>query len=184
MATWAQLQQWYCMLGFSGWHWSFDSMWYSHKFKGPGFRYKVATSIQGGDIVWISGPYPCGKWPDISIFLHGLKSALHPSERVETNLGYRGEPKYINFPEDNIFGNPNQQRSKAIVRSRYETCNRHFKEWKCLSMMFWHALDKHGRIFCAGIVLTQIKIDYESKLFVVDYKTIVCNLTLIQKILV
>ena len=99
-------------------------------------------------------------------------------------MRYRGEPEYIDLPEDYIFGNPNQQRSKAIVRSRYETCNRHFKEWKCLSMMFWHALDKHGRIFCAGIVLTQIKIDYESKLFVVDYKTIVCNLTLIQKILV
>ena len=38
-------------------------------------------------------------------------------------------------------------------------------------MVFWHALDKHGKIFCAVAVLTQIKIDYGSKLFVVDYKT-------------
>ena len=29
----------------------FNSMWFSHKFKGPGLRYKVAVSIKGRDIV-------------------------------------------------------------------------------------------------------------------------------------
>ena len=107
----------------------FDSMWYSHKFKGSGVRDEVALFVQGGDIVWLSGQYSCEKWSNISIFCHGLKSALLPGNRIEADLKYRGDSEYVTLPEDNIFGNPKQQTSKAMVWSRHETCNHHFKEW-------------------------------------------------------
>jgi hypothetical protein len=45
----------------------FSRTWYSHKFKGPGFRYKVAVGIQTGDIVWTHGPFACGMFPDITM---------------------------------------------------------------------------------------------------------------------
>jgi hypothetical protein len=47
--------------------------WFSHKFNGPGIRYEVAISINGGQIVHIQGPYPAGNWPDIKIFRECLK---------------------------------------------------------------------------------------------------------------
>jgi len=46
----------------------FWSGWFSHKFKGPGVRYEVGLCIRTGDIVWINGPFPCGQYPDITIF--------------------------------------------------------------------------------------------------------------------
>ena len=44
------------------------SSWYSHKFKKPAVRYEVGISIQSGDIVWLSGPWRAGRYPDITIF--------------------------------------------------------------------------------------------------------------------
>jgi hypothetical protein len=46
----------------------FDPAWWSHKFNGPGVRYKIASCINTGDIVWLNGPFPCGKFPDLNIF--------------------------------------------------------------------------------------------------------------------
>ena len=69
----------------------FNKKWYSHKFKGPGLRYEVAVCIQTGDVVWINGPFPCGKWPDLKIFQLRLKHMLGPEEKVEADDGYRGE---------------------------------------------------------------------------------------------
>ena len=42
--------------------------WYSHKFNGPGLRYEVGIAIQSGDIVWVHGPFPPGRFPDLTIF--------------------------------------------------------------------------------------------------------------------
>jgi len=41
--------------------------------------------------VWVLGPFPCGDWPDISIFWFGLKHMLEEFERVEADDGYTGE---------------------------------------------------------------------------------------------
>ena len=45
-----------------------DPRLFSHKFKGAGLRYEVGVCIQTGFIVWISGPFRDGQWPDLSIF--------------------------------------------------------------------------------------------------------------------
>jgi hypothetical protein len=46
----------------------FSAGWYSHKFSGLGIRYELASCIHTGDIVSFTGPFKCGKWPDILIF--------------------------------------------------------------------------------------------------------------------
>lgn len=63
----------------------------SHKFKHAGLRYEIAVCILTGDIVWVIGPFPCGAWPDISIFRFALKYLLDENERVEADDGYIGE---------------------------------------------------------------------------------------------
>ena len=37
-----------------------DPKRYSHKFKGPAVRYKIAVAIATGEIVWIHGSFPDG----------------------------------------------------------------------------------------------------------------------------
>ncbi|KAI2510184.1 hypothetical protein MHU86_4216 [Fragilaria crotonensis] len=63
----------------------FDSQWFSHKFRGPGLRYEMAVCIQTGDIVWVNGPYKCGKWPDVKIFKSRLMHLLGDDEMVEAD---------------------------------------------------------------------------------------------------
>jgi hypothetical protein len=68
----------------------FDSGWCSHKFKAAGLRYEMAVCIQTGDIVWVNGPFKCGKWSDIKIFKTFLMQRLADGELVEADKGYRG----------------------------------------------------------------------------------------------
>ena len=41
----------------------------SHKYAGKSAaRYELGVDILAGNLVWIQGPYPAGKYPDITIF--------------------------------------------------------------------------------------------------------------------
>jgi hypothetical protein len=132
--------------------------WFSHKFKGPGVRYEVALNIMMGDIVWINGPFPCGCYPDITIFWSSLKHELSPGEKAEADLGYRVEQAKIRLP---VAGDDVQQ----CIHSRHETVNCHFKLFDCLGHMFRHKLEKHGSMFGAVAVITQLGIDEGDKFF-------------------
>lgn len=46
----------------------FNIMRYSHKFSGSNVCYEIAVSNECGNIVWMHGSFPCGKWPDLKIF--------------------------------------------------------------------------------------------------------------------
>jgi hypothetical protein len=46
-------------------------------------HYKLGMSILGGDLVWIQGHYPMGKYNDIAIFNKVLHHFLDPGERVK-----------------------------------------------------------------------------------------------------
>ena len=53
--------------------------------------------LRTSDIVWISGPHFPGLHNDLQIFQMGLIHILDDGERMEADLGYRGEhPMYIN----------------------------------------------------------------------------------------
>ena len=47
----------------------------SHKFKAPALIYEVGIAIQSGDIFYICGPFPAGRWNDINIFWKGMKKS-------------------------------------------------------------------------------------------------------------
>ncbi len=41
----------------------------SHKYVGKSvLRYELRINILAGNLVWVSGPYPAGKWNDIKFF--------------------------------------------------------------------------------------------------------------------
>ena len=57
-----------------------------HKYKGKSaLRYEVALDIIKGQIAWIHGGFPAGRWIDIEIFWHGLRSWLDLNEGVEAD---------------------------------------------------------------------------------------------------
>jgi hypothetical protein len=141
--------------------------WYSHKFKGPGLRYEVCLCILSGDIVWVHGPFPCGKWPDITIFRHALKYFLGEGERAEADGGYVGEcPGFVVAPD--AFVGADRARMKKRIRSRQETVNKRFKQWGCLKQVFRHNDDMarhHSSCFRAVAVITQLSIENGEPLF-------------------
>ena len=55
----------------------------SHKYAGKSaLHYKLGVDILAGNLVWIQGPYPTGKYTDIKIFNKVLWNFLEPGERV------------------------------------------------------------------------------------------------------
>jgi DDE superfamily endonuclease len=135
----------------------FSKAWYSHKLKGPGLRYEVAVCIQTGDIVWFSGGFPCGRWPDLKIFRRALKQMLNVGEMVEADKGYRGEPSCVRTPTDWVSYVDRKAKSRA--RSRHETVNRRLKQWGCLRQTFRHDRRVHKVCFAAVAVCTQLCFD-------------------------
>lgn len=137
--------------------------WFSHKFRGPGLRYEVGLCIRTGDIVWIHGPFPCGKWPDIKIFRKALKHMLSEGEKVQADNGYRGEPNHIVAAEDS------DDKVGKAVRTRQETVNKRFKQFNILHRCFRHEVQKHQPAFGAVAVITQLSIERGEPLYTVDY---------------
>lgn len=143
--------------------------WHSRKFNASGLRYEVAISIRSGDVVWIHGPFPCGSWPDITIFRNALKYELNDGEKVEADKGYRGEPECVCVPNHNVFLNRVGRRQKTLVRARHETLNKRLKQWRCLHDTFRHDLVKHGPVFRAVAVIVQVSLENGEPLFSVPY---------------
>jgi hypothetical protein len=121
--------------------------------------------------VWINGPFPCGRWPDIIIFRASLLSHLAAGERVEADDGYIGDaPQYIKCPKS--FTNPAENEiMQQYVRNRQETVNERFKDWGILKQVYRNRekIHIHGDIFRAIAVITQVAILSGENLFVVDY---------------
>ena len=141
---------------------------YGHKFKRSGLRYEVGVCILGGDIVWINGPYECGLWPDIKIFRDALISELDEGERVEADDGYVGEaPQFVKCPKS--FTNPTfMEKTQKFIRSRHETVNKRFKQFKVLKNRYRHEIVDHAEVFRACVVLTQLSINKGEPLFDVN----------------
>ena len=150
---------------------NFGPAFSSHKFaKKGGVRYEVALCILTGDIVWIHGPFPCGRFPDISIFRDSLMSHLDAGERVEADDGYIGEhPQHVKCPAG--FANPAETKHmQSRVRSRQETINKRFKDWEILAVRYRHDLADHGDVVRAIAVISQITINQGERLFQCGYR--------------
>lgn len=101
------------------------------------------------------------------MFRHALIHELEEGEKVEADLGYRGKPQHVN--EANIFLTSQGKQQKSLVRSRHETINKRFKQWGCLHRTFRHHVSKHGPVFRAVAVITQLALENGEPLFGVAY---------------
>jgi hypothetical protein len=142
----------------------------SHKYAGKSaLRYELGVDIRGRTLVWIQGPYPAGKWPDIKIFNAVLANFLERYERVEADDGYRGHPNKVKCPLNDIA--PAEKLAmQARVRARHETINGRLKNWGILSQVFRHDIRRHGEVFRACAVLTQLTLEQGEPLFSVEYE--------------
>lgn len=57
----------------------------SHKFgRKAGLRYEIALSIWSDHIVWVKGPFPCGRWAYFKIFKEkGLANKLNSEKELK-----------------------------------------------------------------------------------------------------
>ena len=124
-------------------------------------QYELGIGIQSRDLVWTNGPFPAGRFADLTIFRLGLKQKLERAgERAEADLGYRGEAETIDLPDEGCFVCPQRQRKlKSLARSRHETVNGMLKTFGCLSQRYRHNLQKHKQCFEAVAVITQLGIE-------------------------
>jgi DDE superfamily endonuclease len=118
----------------------FSGRWYSHKFKGPGLRYKIGICIQTGWVVWKNGPYQCGSYNDLRIARDKLYQFLLPEEKYIADGGYVGGGKFLVTPSGlrNAF-----EKMASAARARHENLNGRIKVFKILSQTFRSTRDKH-----------------------------------------
>ena len=137
--------------------------WWSHKFNGAGLAYEVATAVTTGLIVWISGPFPAGRWPDDVIFKHGLAKRVRTDiEKGVCDAGYKGCHKWLFRPfwrtkAGLAEGLPHNDLHE-LIRARHEQLNSRFHRFNCVSSIFRHDLGLHQEFFYSSAVVVQLEI--------------------------
>ncbi len=141
----------------------------SHKYvsKFP-LHYELGVDILAGNLVWIQGPYPAGKYTDIKNFNKVLHHFLELGEWVEAeDEGYRGHLDKIKCPGNDANPAENQVMQER-VRSHHETLNGWLKTWGSLSQVFCHCITMHGDVSRACAVVTQLTVENGEPLFEVE----------------
>ncbi len=126
-------------------------------------------SILGGDLVWIQGPYPKGKYTYIKIFNKVLHHFLDLGEQVKADKGYVGHPDKIKCAQN--VGNPAEKWAmQGRVRAHHNALNGWLKNWGILSQVYRHDIMRHGDVFRACVVVKQLTIKNGEPLFEVEYE--------------
>ena len=118
----------------------------------------------------MNGPFKPGKWNDMKIFRSRLHKKLileGNGEKIEADMGYRGEFRTVRHPRDYI--SLSDKKAKKKVRARHETINRRFKQFTCIRDTWRHDISKHKYAFMAVVVLTQLSFDAGGRPFHVTY---------------
>ena len=143
--------------------------YFTKKFRGSGVRYEIGICIRTGDIVWIFGPFLCGKYNDLQIFQMGIMQELDRGEKVIADKIYGAEaPLKVKAP-GTIFVDPDSAEMEQAVRTRHEHVNRRFKQWGIMRDGFRHDLSLHQNAFRAVAVMTQLSIANGEPLSAVEY---------------
>ena len=161
------------------------SVWYSHKFNGPGVSFEVVSDPIEGKIRWINGPKPASTH-DITILRGGQKGkskhwdkkslyfkmrSLQQNQDVKLvgDSAYDGQPDVVTTTKD-----AHKPATKAIfkrMKSMQETCFKRFKDFKILDSRFRHGkgtdakLQKVQAAFEATAVLLQYDFENGHRLF-------------------
>lgn len=137
--------------------------WWSHKFNGPGLAYEIAISVSTGQIIWINGPYPAGKWPDAKIFQHKLVYMVNPEiEMGVCDAGYRGCGYWLFLPYWRTKAALKRKEPRnplhEYIRGRHEQTNGRLHNFNCISSIFRHARELHQDFFFAVCAIVQLEI--------------------------
>lgn len=143
-----------------------SSVWWSHKFNGPGIRYEVATCIRTGDIVWFRGPFPCN-FSDREIFDTFLANKLVPGEAVEADSGYSGREQIFT---PGTGKNHQHRKQKSQIRGRHENVNGRLKVFGV--MQRWDNADtgKHAVFARCVAIIVQLSFKLGENLYEVPYE--------------
>lgn len=68
-----------------------------------------------------------------------------------------------------LTNDKNNQTMQSRVRSRHETINKRFKQWRILSQTYYRDILKHADVFRAVTVITQFSIMKGERLFDAEY---------------
>lgn len=138
----------------------FCTGWYSHKLNGPGVRYEIGLSIKKGHIVWVNGPFECGKYPDIAIFKHNMVTDLIEGEKVVADNGYNHfaciTPSSVRDMDKSLH---------KRIRARHETVNARLKFFNSIKHTFRHDISLHSTVFHAVANLAALNIQTSDPLF-------------------
>ena len=125
-----------------------------------------------GEIKWINGSFPCGKYADLTIFCASFLTCLDDFERVGADDGYRGESPFRAKAPMAVLSCPSEADAfQKRVQGRHETINSRLKAFAVLHSMYRHDISQHAYVFCAVAVLVQLSIKNGDSLFsTTDYK--------------
>lgn len=116
-------------------------------------RYEVCVCIATGWIVSILGPFPCGHWPDITIFRNFTKNRATAEEFILADSGYAGEDMVVTIEDTD---DPVVINVISVSRARHEAINGLFKKFAVLDNTFHHDVLRHSVCFNAVAVLVQL----------------------------
>ena len=142
-----------------------SSLWWSHKFNGPGIRYEVGVCIQTAEIVWFRGPFPCNV-SDREIFDTFLSKKLIEGEGVEADSGYTGRSQIFT---PGVAKTSVARKQKSQVRGRHENVNQRLKVFGV--MKYWNNPDigKHGLFARCVAIIVQLSFVLDENLYDVPY---------------
>lgn len=88
--------------------------------------------------MWVCGPYPTGRYPEVVIFRHDLKRNLRQDEKIITDNGY------FDTRAGKLSDAPGKEQYHRSMRGRHEGVNGRVKRFKLLTTPFRHDRDHHG----------------------------------------
>ena len=143
----------------------FCEVYWSHKSNSAAFKYEVAVSIRGGDIVWVSGPWPAGIHDSV-VFQALLSHHLDVNEKAECDNGYRNLEKAAT---PGMGKTHSHKREKSQARGRQENFNGRFKVFNPLSERFRkNDPHKHYLVFNSIAILVQLGQDHGERMYAVE----------------
>lgn len=114
-------------------------------------RYEVGLCIQTGEIVWVYGGKPCGRFSDLKLARHRYIDLVDPAEMTLADDGY-ADPEYFIYPN----ARPNLRHEIKRIMARHESVNSRLKAFHVLSGTFRHDLKKHHLCFYAVANMVQL----------------------------
>jgi len=133
-----------------------NKKWYSHKHNGPGLRYEIGLALFSNQVVWYSGPHPCGTFSDLKIFQEcGLKSLLVLSNEKAIADGTYQDGSVSGKAK----GSKKWRKAKGRMRARHESINRRLKIFKMLSQKYIMKIEDHHMVFETALFLVQLSLE-------------------------